>query len=286
MPLDTRMVGQRTRRFDQHVDARWLMAYAAGLGDCNPRYMDTSAGRVAGHPLFPVCLEWPVILSSRELDGSENVTPEESARGVHAAHDLHIFKPILADENYHTEAVIVGMEAIRPGAAQTTRLDTFNAAGELVSQTWQLGISRGVAVTGEATWVESPPPLPDFSDAEIEGKSRSIPVQEGFANIYTETAKIFNPIHSDKAFALNAGLPDIILHGTATLALAVSEIVSAYLQDNPARVKRIGGRFSAMVLMPTTLELKVLARQQDGVSFEVNNPDGTTVFSQGYLMFE
>ena len=74
MPLDAAMLGQTTRALTHPVDARWLMAYAAGLGDLNPRYMDTAAGPVIAHPVFPVCLEWPVILTSRELKGYENVS--------------------------------------------------------------------------------------------------------------------------------------------------------------------------------------------------------------------
>ncbi len=285
MPLDTQMVGQQTEQFEHQVDARWLMAYAAGLDDCNAVYMDTSEHRVMGHPVFPVCLEWPVILASRQLKGSEKVTPEEAARGVHAAHDLHIRRPIVADETYSTEATVTGLEQIKPGAAQTVRLDTFDSQGELVCQTWQLSISRGVPVEGEPREVEKAPAWPDFSGAEACDENWQIPVREGAANVYTETARIFNPIHSDKAFALAAGLPDIILHGTATLALGISQLVNRYLDGDPTRVRRLGGRFSAMVLMPTTLTLEVKARTDTGISFQIVNPDGTVAFSQGFLIY-
>jgi len=41
---------------EQEIDARWLMAYAASLGETSPRYFDTGtpAGPLA-HPLFSVC---------------------------------------------------------------------------------------------------------------------------------------------------------------------------------------------------------------------------------------
>ena len=40
------------------IDARWLMAYAAGLGETDARYFETrgTAGPAA-HPMFPVCYE-------------------------------------------------------------------------------------------------------------------------------------------------------------------------------------------------------------------------------------
>ena len=127
MPLNSRVVGASTQEFTHSVDARWLMAYAAGIGDTNPRYMDTTEGSVMAHPMFPVCLEWPVILNSRQLPGYDTLSPQESARIVHAAHDLHLYRPIAAGESYTTQAQVVSLEAIRPGAAVVTRLYTRNS---------------------------------------------------------------------------------------------------------------------------------------------------------------
>jgi acyl dehydratase len=42
------------------------------------------------------------------------------------------------------------------------------------------------------------------------------------ALVYTECSRIWNPIHTNPAVATRAGLPRPILHGTATLAMAVS----------------------------------------------------------------
>ena len=45
-----------------------------------------------------------------------------------------------------------------------------------------------------------------------------VPIGAGAAHVYTECARIWNPIHTDTAVTAKAGLPGIILHGTATLA--------------------------------------------------------------------
>jgi acyl dehydratase len=285
MPLDTRMVGQTTRAFSHDVDARWIMAYAAGLNDLNPVYMDTRAAPVVAHPVFPVCLEWPVILSSRELPGYESVTREEGARGVHAAHDLHLYRPIRAGERLTTRGTIIALEAIRPGAAQLTRLDTIDDQGALVCRTYQLGISRGVRVQGEPVAGEAAPALPERLTT---GASRTftIDVPGGAAHVYTECARIFNPIHTDRAVAVAAGLPDIILHGTATMALAVSTLVDAYLDGDPTRVRRLGGRFAAMVLMPSTLTLAVEGEAPGRLFFTVRTADGGEAFQNAFLCYE
>ncbi len=284
MPLSSVTVGQSTVAFEHAVDARWIMAYAAGLSDLNPRMMDTSAAApVIAHPVFPVCLEWPVILGSRALAGSERTTRAEAARGVHAAHDLHIVRPIRAGDRLSTVGEVVGLDAIKPGAAQTTRLTTRDVDGELVCTTWQLGISRGVAIEGEPRSIAEAPPLPGDEGTEPCDIIETLVVPPGMAHVYTECARIWNPIHSDRAVALAAGLPDIILHGTATLALAVSGVVNRVLGGDLARVCRLGGRFSAMVPVPDTLQLEILRRGPDGVRFQVRNGAGQLAITQGFL---
>lgn len=282
MPLHSDIVGAATEPMAHQVDARWLMAYAAALGDLNPLYMDTQANTVIAHPVFPVCPEWPVILDTRNMRASEQLTAEESARGVHAAHDLHIYRPIKAGDHITTKATMIGARAIRPGAAYTMRLDTVDAvSGDLLARTYQLGIYRGVAVAGGDASIETPPELPDTTPFAAP-LSQEIFVAEGAAHTYTECARIWNPIHTDRSVALGAGLPDIILHGTATLALAVSRIINEYAGGDPRRVRRLGGRFSAMVLMPSTITLRS-ERQGDVIAYQVLTEDGDPAISNGFV---
>lgn len=286
MPLSTAIVGQKTQAFEHIVDARWIMAYAAGLGDLNPRMMDTAAhAPVIAHPLFPVCVEWPVVLASARLPGSESATMEERARGVHAAHDLHVHRPIKDGDVLTTIAEVVGLEERKPGASQMTKLTTVDAHGAPVSTTWQLGITRGVGVSGEPKWTATPPALPTDEGTAPCDRSISIPVVAGLGQIYTECARIWNPIHSDKAYAIAAGLPGIILHGTATMALAVTGIVNSFVGGDVGRVTRIGGRFSAMVPVPDTLTLEVYRKGPDSVRFRVRNGAGQEAISQGFLFW-
>ena len=291
MPLDKKMIGCQTDGVEHWVDERWLMAYAASLADLNPVYMDTTAGKVIAHPIFPVCLEWPPILNTRKLAAADTLTDEESGRGVHAAHDLHIFRPISAGEMLTTKATMIGIEAIKPGGAYTMRLDTFDAQQQLVCTTYQLSIYRGVAVIdgrtdseGESD-VELAPESPAALPIE-QARNFAISIPASLAHTYTECARIWNPIHTDRKVALAAGLPDIILHGTATLALAVTRIIDERLGGDPTRVKRIGGRFAAMVLMPSTIQLQLSASSDNHLSFQVLNEQGETAISKGFICFD
>ena len=292
MPLDKKMIGCQTKGVEHWVDERWLMAYAASLGDLNPVYMDTALGKVIAHPIFPVCLEWPPILNTRKLAAADTLTDKESGRGVHAAHDLHIFSPIVAGELLTSQATMIGIEAIKPGGAYTMRLDTFDAQQQLVCTTYQLSIYRGVDVIDGRThgFMEGskvdPAPAPPTALSIDEEHSFEIYVPGSLAHTYTECARIWNPIHTDRKVALAAGLPDIILHGTATLALAVTRIIDERLGGDPTRVKRIGGRFAAMVLMPSTIALQLSVSGDNHLSFQVLNEQGETAISKGFICFD
>jgi acyl dehydratase len=265
------------------------MAYAASLGDSLSAYIDTlRPAEFVAHPMFPVCFEWPLIVAMRRLFKTNLLTDAEAMRGVHATHDLIIHRPIRPPETLSTRLKIVGVEARKPGAYQLTQLDTIDARGTPVCTSWYGSIYRGVAVEGpdRPADVSKLPALP--ADASTTpGAEIKIPVPAGMAHIYTECARIFNPIHTDAAVARAAGLPAIILHGTATLALAVSRIVEACAQSDPTRVSRVACRFGAMVPMPSTLTLRIFADTRHSAApsafFEVLNSEGQLAIRDGFI---
>jgi len=282
MPLSNRIVGATSPVHEHLVDARWLMAYAAGLEDTNPRYFDTMQP-LAIHPLFPVCLEWDAILAVRRGRGAEEMSDAEQLRAVHAEHDLHLLKPLQPGMRVKTQATAIAVEARKPGVNLIKRIDTVGADGGLLYRTYQSSLYRGVALHDEPLALETPPAWPTPQQGEV--RRLPLPIPAGAAHVYTECARIWNPIHTDRAHALAAGLPDIILHGTTTLARAVSLIVGHYLDDQPARVTRVGCRFSGMVLMPSTLTLRIDAVTADCVNFTVLSEADAAVITRGFLCF-
>jgi acyl dehydratase len=97
-------------------------------------------------------------------------------------------------------------------------------------------------------------------------------------HVYTECARIWNPIHADPEYARAAGLPGIILHGTATLALSISKI----LETRKIEVKRVRCRFAGMVLMPSTLTVRA-SRVGDELLFETHDAKGQAVIERGRI---
>lgn len=290
MPLNSSTIGATADPIVHEIDARWLMAYAAGLGDTLPCYLDTLRPQsIVGHPLFPVCVEWPTVLAMRAQAESTGLSTDEAIRSVHATHDVILHRGVRPGDRLTTRATIVGVEQRKPGAFQVMRLDTVDAGGNPVCTTWQGGLFREVAVAGPNRPATEIPPLPHASATATAARHEvTIPISALAAHVYTECARIWNPVHTDTAVAARAGLPGLILHGTATLALAVSQIVKLEANDDPSRVRRITGRFNAMVLMPSEITVRVLSREKtsDGgaVCFEVRNAEGALAVRDGVVV--
>ena len=289
MPLNSSLVGVSGETFTQEIDARWTMSYSAGLGDTLPCYLDTQRSEgVVTHPLFPVCFEWPVVVAARNLPGTESLTTDEGLRGVHATHDLLLHRIVRAGDRLTTRATIVGVEKRKPGVYQVTRVDTTDAVGAPVCTTWYGTLYRGVEIAGSDRSAADIPRLPSPVTTSTSRAEVSVPVSAMAAHVYTECARIWNPIHTDAAVAAQAGLPKIILHGTATLALAISRIVEIEANNNPELVQRVTGRFGAMVFMPSEISVRILSREKtadgDVVSFEVHSAEGGPAIRDGLVM--
>ena len=155
-----------------------------------------------------------------------------------------------------------------------------------MATTYQGSLTRDVQVAGGDRWVAEAPRLPEPPPGSGSTERHAIDVGAQAAHVYTECARIWNPIHTDRRVALDAGLPDIILHGTATLALAVSKLVNTALAGDPTRIRRIACRFAAMVLMPSEIVVEVSATAEGGCWFSVTNEAGAHAIKNGYLGFE
>jgi acyl dehydratase len=290
MALPSSFVGAKSEARVSDIDPRWTMAYAAALGDLRPCYMDTRApGNFIAHPIFPVCFEWPVVVEmAGQLHGTE-LKAEESRRAVHATHDLIIHRPIRPPEKLTTRATVVAVERRKPGAYQVMKLETIDASGALVCTSSYGSIYRGVEVSGSDKPLALKTDLPRATPPALQiDASNKIHIDGGLAHIYTECARIHNPIHTDLKVARDAGLPALILHGTATLALAVSRIVESHLEGDPTRVARVAGRFNAMVMMPSDISVHAFSSATfegaELIHFEVLNQDGHPAVSDGAIV--
>jgi acyl dehydratase len=289
MALDASLVGTRTEPHLSEVDERWTMAYAAGIGDMLDCYMDTRRPEgIIAHPLFPVCFEWPTALLLRAKH-REKMSAAEAARGVHATHHTIIHRTLRPPLRVTTGAVIDGIEQRKPGALEVTRFDTVDDQGVPICTTFTGNIYRQVEIVGEERPATMPVvPAPTRTPTRPRAELR-VPISAGAAHVYTECARIWNPIHTDAKVAADAGLPAIMLHGTATLAFAVSQIIATEAGNDPTLVAEIYARFGAMVFMPSELTVRIISRERgadgrDAIFFEALSSEGGRAVRDGVVI--
>jgi acyl dehydratase len=105
---------------------------------------------------------------------------------------------------------------------------------------------------------------------------------------YAGASGDFNPIHWSDEIARAVGLPGVIAHGMYSMAVA-ARMVSGWAGD-PAAIKRLKVRFSAMIEPGQTLTAKgEVAGVDDGrvlVRFHAEDEKGEKVLSKGEAELE
>lgn len=281
MALRVDRVGQWTAPREETVDFRRCTAYAAGIGETDPRYLgEAGDGGLAVVPALCTALEWPVINSAamRELHGA---TREEAWGGIHVQQDSRFHALPVPGQAVRTRGRLVRMRPTRRGTLAIMRLETHDSAsGLLLVESWFSMLLLGLPVALEAG-VENAPELPELPDNWVPAHAETLPVGRDRAHLYTECADIWNPIHTEPAVARARGLPGIILHGTCTWAMAGQCLVRRWAGGEPARLQRLAGRFTAMVRPGEPVRVESAPDGAGTIRYRVRNADGADAVAGG-----
>ena len=267
------------------ITVRMAQAYAAGTGDYNPRYFnDHSPEGIVAPPCLVYRLQW----NAREMREAprETVPPTQY---VHAGSDIRFQRLMRPGDVITVQGKRVAVAQRPPGVYVLTRYEMRDSTGALVAVSDDSAIARDARVDGEeASLIDSPPsPRPDGT--EIGGWSTTVNVAREAAHVYTECADIWNPIHTERRIALAAGLPDIILQGSATLAVAARELVNRIASGDPSRLARLAGQLRAMVIPGEDIQVVssgIRVEGEDGIAFfEVLNASGQPAVKNGVAVF-
>jgi acyl dehydratase len=248
------------------------MAYAAGIQDDNPRLFDLDReGGIVGHPLFVVCLEWPLV--QQGAPGLE--FPDGGAhRGLHVSHEIRLHRLIRPGDCLRTITRLLAVEPRSIGAYTVVGFETQTFDGEPVADTRQGILYLGARLEG----APDRPPAPRTPAAATAPLSEvgSFDADLARAVVYTECARIWNPIHTDPRIARASGLDGAILHGTATLARCVSIIAGRLLDGDVGRIGSLTCRFGSPVALPSTVAVQAAAG--DGcVHFQATSGESTVL---------
>ena len=276
MPFNAGLAGATWGPIHWEITPRRALAYRAALAPQDAAGLDDAAAEgLFALPMQVVSPEWVLVLMAREHP-DQTLTAGEGRQAVHAGQDSVFLRPIRAGDQLEVTATLLGARSSRAGVVTATRFETRNArTGDLMVETLSTTVYREVALTGVDS-ADVPAPAyaaPDAGAAEV-----VIPTSPALPHIYSECAEIWNPIHTERQVALAAGLPDIIIHGTALWALAGIEAARIYAGGDTRRLTRLAARFTGQALpgRPMTLAHD---RADDGVRLALRSDDGRVLLT-------
>jgi acyl dehydratase len=284
-PVQTTAAGGEVLTSVEHtVHERRLRAFAASVGDLSAPLFDLDSPHgIVAHPVFPVCLEWPLILAGPPGLGLDD---DAVHAGLHVSHEIAWTRPIRPGDTLRTT---LHVEALQERSAGVLAVFAFasTAGGEPVVESRQGVLYRGSTLAVAA--VDTAPPRPPHpAPTEPTRDVATFQVDAADAVIYSECSGIWNPIHTDPRAARTAGLSRPILHGTATLARVVSALTEARLDGDPTRVARLGARFTAPIspgdrATVSATELHPLPGGGQALTFTARKDADHPILAEGFI---
>lgn len=288
MKLSSAFVGSPLKEYTCLITARQTMNYAAAIGDANPLYFnDENPEGIIAPPLFPVAITWPIIENITNYLDAPGFPQEVLFTQVHYSEHLSIHRPIMPGIHLKIKGTIA---AILPHRAGTYVMIRFDARDDAENHyfTEHLGaMMRGVECEDAGKGGQSVPSVPREPKESAALWESVIPIDPLAPFIYDGCTNIYFPIHTSIQFAHQVGLPGIIHQGTATLALAVHNVLNREAGGDPRRVETIYCRFSGMVLPGSAIRVRLTGKNQisggTDLFFTVLNAEEKRAISDGYI---
>ena len=288
MKLTSNFVGATLKEYKCIVNARRIMNYAAAIGDANPVYFnDERPEGIIAPPLFPVALTWPIVENIADYLEVQDFPQEVLFTQVHYSEHLSIHRPIIPGIHLKIKGTIAAILPHRAGTNVIIRFDAQDAEGNHYFTEDIGAMMRGVECADAGKGGESVPSVPQQKKESAVLWESVILIDPLAPFIYDGCANIHFPIHTSVKFAHQVGLPGIIHQGTATLAVAVHNILNRETGGDPDRVATVYCRFSGMVLPGSAIRVRLTGKNQESgrtdLFFIVLNAENKQAISNGYI---
>jgi len=289
MEISSRFVGTALKNFKTVVSPRRAMNYAAAVNDTNPCYFDDKSDTgITAHPMIAVAVTWKITGKIWEFIEADDFPMEVLLTQVHYSEYLLFHRMVIPGESLTIKGKIAAILPHRAGTRVVIRYDAI-AENNLPVFTEYIGaMMRGVTCPDGGSREKDIPNIPPRKSSAKTIWEAPVDIDPMRPFIYDGCTDIVFPIHTSKKFAKEAGLPGIILQGTATLAFAAREIIDKEADGNPSRLKRLSCRFTGIVLPGTRVRVQLTGAEKNDngkdLFFEVVSPDGGRVISDGYAI--
>ena len=289
MEISLDYVGTALKPCHSKVQWRDTMNYAAAVKDDNPHYFDDECPEgIIAPPMFAVAATWPVIENLPEFIEADNFPQEILLTLVHYTEHIRFHQPLIPGQALSIQGRVAAILPHRAGTKIVTCFEALDQNGEPVFTEHNGGLLRGVQTNDGGRGAEALPSVPDREpEARLRWEQR-ISIDPLLPFVYDGCTNIVFPIHTSKQFARQVGFPGIILQGTATMALAVRELINREADGNPSKLKEIYCHFTGMVLPGSEIRLQAYGSKADkhsgNIFFDVINQEGDKAISHGYAL--
>ena len=286
LEITSAAVGARCRPFSVSLSPRETMNYAAGLNDNNPCYFDdTRPEGILAHPMLAVALTWPLSAGLEDTWDKGGIPPEARARQVHYNESIVWHRCMRPDERLAISGEIRALLPHPAGTLAAIRYDALGPGGDPAFTEHITGLLRGVTLPGGGAGGEGVPAIGRGPEGLGGAWEQAIEIAPLAAHLYDACSQISFPIHTSRAFAQQMGLPGTIYHGTATLGLAIREILNREGGSDPRRLAEVHCGFRGMVLPGSTVTLAIrgteLETKVKTVYFDVRTAAGEMAIRDG-----
>lgn len=175
-------------------------------------------------------------------------------RLVHGEQDMRFYQPLHVGDVVTPSAVIDAIED-RSSGETLMLVQRLERDGQLVCEAKSnLFVRASSSSTGKkdaASTAAEETSSPEVIHEEREDITRDQSLR------YAEASGDHNPLHKDPEFAKAAGLPDVILHGLCTMAIASRAVIQGPCKGNLAELSRMSVRFAKPVFPEQVLTTRV-----------------------------
>ncbi len=290
MNISSNIVGLELKEYRTDITWRQTTNYAAAIGDMNPAYFeDTREEGIIAHPVFAVAISWPIVQNLYDyvkLPFSPNVFQTM----VHYTECLDIYRPVQPGEHLVIKGTVAAVTPQKAGTHIIFRFEAIDQEGEPVYTEHTGAMLRGVNCKDSGQTLPGVPEIWREENSKEYLWEAEVSISKRSPYIYDGCTDIVFPIHTSPRFAKSVGLPGIILQGTATLALAVSQVVNREMDGDAARIRSIRARFTGMVFPDSVIRVyltrRTMNRGRGELYFRVLNHQGQTSISDGCVIME
>jgi acyl dehydratase len=222
-----------------------------------------------------------VVLGVGGTGAMANIGTFNPAMLVHGEQGIELFGPIPVEGTVSTVGEITGIYDKTKGAVvEMTSISTDVASGEKLFST-----RSSLFIRGEGGWGGDRGPSGPQNPAPEREPDHVVTAQTRIdqALLYRLSGDR-NPLHSDPSFAAMGGFDKPILHGLCTYGFTGRALLHTLCGSDPARFRKMDGRFSSPVFPGEALTVKMWV-DGDSAIFQTCGGDGRVVLDAGLCTF-